>query len=49
MPRKKENARKITRPRRLRRIPKAVVVPWWMWRDDGVSPGRLRAVGDWRR
>lgn len=48
MPRKKENARNLPRPRRLRRIPRAVVVPWWMWKDDGMSPGRLMAVAEWR-
>lgn len=48
MPRKNENARQRPRVKRLKmKRPKAVLVPV-LERRDGISPGRLVAVAEWR-
>lgn len=50
MSRKKRNARRVYKPKKIRTKPSRVVVisPCW-WQDDRMSPGVLRAVAEWRR
>ncbi|KXG78255.1 hypothetical protein [Thermotalea metallivorans] len=48
MPRKKKNARTMPKPKKIRERPRPVVLPVRMWQDDGISPGALRAVAEWR-
>ena len=50
MPRKK-NAKKVYKPRKLKnvpKVPKVVILPICKSIDDGISPGKLRAVAEWR-
>jgi hypothetical protein len=54
MPRRKRNARKVPggkyildRPKVVI-LPKIVILPVCRSLDDGTSPGRLRAVAEWR-
>ncbi len=48
MPRKKKNARTVPKRKRIRKRPQSIVLPLH-GQDDGVSPGRLMAVAEWRR
>lgn len=47
MPRKK-NAKKVYKPRKLKNAPRIVILPVCKSIDDGISPGKLRAVAEWR-
>lgn len=48
MPRKNQNARQVPRTKKLKmKQPKAILVPV-QERRDGISPGRLVAVAEWR-
>lgn len=48
MPRRKKNARKVPKGKHIRAKPKVVILPVCRSLDDGTSPGRLRAVAEWR-
>ena len=49
MARKNSNARRRWRRRRTYvDIPRAVILPVHKKLDDGVSPGRLVAIAEWR-
>ncbi|MBU5677885.1 hypothetical protein KQI88_15815 [Alkaliphilus sp. MSJ-5] len=48
MPRRKKNARKVYRPRKFKNVPRAVILPLHRHKDDGISPGRLVAIAEWR-
>jgi len=50
MPRKKKNARGVNKPKRIKTkvtMPKAVLLPL-IHQDDGMSPGVLKAVAEWK-
>ena len=51
MPRRKKNAQKVYKSRKLKNVtkaPKVIILPVCRSIDDGVSPGKLRAVAEWR-
>lgn len=51
MPRKKKNARGVNKPKRIKTkvaMPESVVLLPLINQDDGVSPGVLRAVAEWK-
>ncbi|QUH21104.1 hypothetical protein [Alkaliphilus sp. B6464] len=50
MPRRKKNAQRVYKPRKLKNVsrPKVVILPVCKSIDDGISPGKLKAVAEWR-
>lgn len=48
MPRRKKRGRKVYKPRKLKVDPNIIVIPLYKVKDDGISPGKLRAVAEWR-
>lgn len=50
MPRRKKNAQKVYKPRKtkVKVNYKVITLPVSKYQDDGISPGRLVAIAEWR-
>lgn len=48
MPRKKNKARRVPMPKRIRVRPNVIIISPCKMQDDGISLGRLVAIAEWR-